>query len=101
MLSPENPMMHKSHPLHKYKGILAASTAGAKKARPKKVPSKLVGSGRLVGLWRAHRKAGDKMLATMQERPIRPWHRLRVQRAMDEYRRTLDAIPMPAEEPNT
>jgi len=56
--------------------------------------------GRPVGLWRAHRLAGDNMLATMQERPIRPWHRLRVQRAMTEYRRTLDAIPMPAEEPN-
>jgi len=45
--------------------------------------------------WRDHGKAETEMMATMREKPRRPWYHLRLDRAVMKYEQTLERVPVP------
>jgi len=48
-----------------------------------------------VTLWSLHCKAEQEMIKIARESPRMPWYHRRKQRAMEQYERTLNAVPEP------
>ena len=46
-------------------------------------------------LWSLHCKAEQEMIKIARESPRMPWYHRRKQRAMEQYERTLNAVPEP------
>lgn len=51
-------------------------------------------------LFAAWNRAEARLGKILEEKPRRPWYRLRMQRATAEYERAFDAIPLPPFECN-